>query len=202
MSFAALLKYQYSNLPISLTSESCQGKTYIVTGANIGLGFECAKHLVQLGASRVILAVRSLARGEAAQSAIESETGIRGVAQTWALDLSSHDSTKQFAKRVEKNLERVDAVVHNAAGANGDWVISDGWESTVGVNVISTLLLTVLLMPHLEACARKFGIKPRVLIVTSGLAFGRKADLARMNKNDILRDVNDPKKWSIDGTNR
>lgn len=195
-------RYQYSNLPLLVTPESCAGKTFIVTGANSGLGFECANHLVRLGSHRVILAVRSISRGEAALTAVESETGVRGVAQVWLLDLSSYESILAFAQRVERELERVDAVVENATAANADWILCEGWESTVMVNVVGTFLLAALLMPHLGVCAGKFGIKPRITTVMSGLAWTRQADLGKIDRSDILRDVNNSKRWSIDGTNR
>ena len=54
-------------LPVVPTTNDCNGKTYIVTGSNTGLGFECAKHFVQLSAKRVILAVRTVDKGEAAK---------------------------------------------------------------------------------------------------------------------------------------
>ena len=196
------IRHQYSNLPLKVNTESCTGKTFIVTGANIGLGYEAAKHLVRLGSHRVILAVRSIRRCETALAAIESETGVRSVAEIWKLDLSSYESTLAFADRVEQELERVDAIIENATAANKDWTFCEGWESTIMVNIFGTLLLAVLLMPHLERCAKKYNMKPRIVIVTSGLAWTRQVDLANIDRSDILRDVNDSKKWSIDGTNR
>jgi hypothetical protein len=197
-----ILSYQWSSLPLSLTRDSCRGKTYIVTGANIGLGYECAKHLVQLGAHRVILAVRSPTRGQAALEALEKETGIRDVAECWLLDLASHQSTVAFAERVKGQLERVDAIVENAASATAEWSIAEGLESNMTVNVVGTLFLAVLLMPYLEQCAMKFNIQPRVSIVISGLGFSRRADLAKIDRANILKDVSDDKKWSIVGTER
>jgi retinol dehydrogenase 12 len=40
------------------------GKTVVVTGANIGLGFEAAKHLARMGPKKLIIAVRSQEKGE------------------------------------------------------------------------------------------------------------------------------------------
>ncbi|KAK5113608.1 hypothetical protein LTR85_010837 [Meristemomyces frigidus] len=42
--------------PLKDTKPSFNGRTVIVTGANVGLGFECAVKFVQLGADRVVLA--------------------------------------------------------------------------------------------------------------------------------------------------
>jgi hypothetical protein len=43
---SAAIETQRRNLPLLATTEICSGGTYIVTGANTGLGFEAAKHLV------------------------------------------------------------------------------------------------------------------------------------------------------------
>jgi retinol dehydrogenase 12 len=40
------------------------GKTVVVTGANIGLGFEAAKHLARMNPKKLIIAVRSQEKGE------------------------------------------------------------------------------------------------------------------------------------------
>jgi len=94
-------------------TQSCEGKTVIVTGANVGLGYEAAKHFVRLGAAKVILAVRSLDKGDAAAKSIEAEEHRSGVVEVWELDLGRYESVKKFAKRVD-GLDRVDAVIENA----------------------------------------------------------------------------------------
>lgn len=43
-----------------------EGKTVIVMGANIGLGFEVVKHYVRLHAEKVIVGCRSVEKGEKA----------------------------------------------------------------------------------------------------------------------------------------
>ena len=53
---------------------NCASKTVIVTGSNIGLGIEAARHFTRLDASKVILAVRTLGKGKDAKANIEKTT--------------------------------------------------------------------------------------------------------------------------------
>ncbi|RSL75975.1 hypothetical protein CEP51_010377 [Fusarium floridanum] len=198
-----VFRYQYSSLPITLSSADCAGKVFIITGANSGLGFECVKHLVTLGCKKVVMAVRSRQRGLDALALVESETGVKGVAEIWELDVGNFDSVKRFATKVEEELQRVDGLINNAAAADGSWSIVQGMESSIAVNVVGTILLTVLIMPCLRKCVKQFNCTPRVSFLTSGLAWGRKGDLARIDKNrGIINDVNDSEKWSMGGVNR
>ncbi|ESZ90721.1 putative short-chain dehydrogenase/reductase family protein [Sclerotinia borealis F-4128] len=114
---AAAIPTQIYSLPLFITPEICRGRTYIVTGANAGLGFEAAKHLVRLGSAIVIMGVRNLSYGHRALADIESSTEISGVAQVWELDLSSYNSVTAFTKRAIEKLDRVDAVIQNAGVA-------------------------------------------------------------------------------------
>lgn len=202
MSLIDVFRAQYRTLPMCLQPSDCADKTYIVTGSNIGIGLETAKHLTRLGAARVVMAVRSPSRGAAALAELEAETGKRGVAELWALDLSSYASIKEFAGKVESDLDKVDGLVQNAAGANAEWIECEGLESTVTVNVVGTMLLTILLMPYMERTARKYNIRPVIEIVSSTLGFARKDDLPKIGRGNILRDLSDEKKWSTDGVNR
>ncbi len=61
---ADTISTQRLHLPLLVTTETCSGGTYIVTGANTGLGLEASKHLVAVGAAKVIMAVRNIAAGE------------------------------------------------------------------------------------------------------------------------------------------
>lgn len=143
-------------------------QTIIVTGANCGLGFEAAKHFVRLGAEKVILAVRSVSKGEDAREAIELSTGRAGVAVVWELDLGSYRSVKEFADKA-KGLSRLDAVVENAGIAAMDFATLEDNESTITVNVVSTFLLALLLLPKLRESSRILGTAPRLTIVTSSV---------------------------------
>lgn len=143
-------------------------QTIIVTGANVGLGFEAAKHFVRLGAEKVILAVRSVSKGEDARKAIEASTGRKGVAVVWELDLNSYQSVKNFAERAN-GLRRLDAVVENAGIAMMEYTTSEDNESTITVNVVSTFLLAFLLLPKLRESSKASGAPSRLTVVSSGV---------------------------------
>jgi retinol dehydrogenase-12 len=66
-------------------------------------------------------------------------------------------------------LPRVDAVVLNASIATTDWEGFEGHESTITVNVISTMLLVLLLLPTMRALAEKFDIVPVIDVVCSDI---------------------------------
>jgi NAD(P)-dependent dehydrogenase (short-subunit alcohol dehydrogenase family) len=137
-----------------------------VTGGNVGLGREAARHFVRLGASKVILACRSVEKGEVAKVDIEESTKRMGVVEVWQVDLSSYESVKQFCAQASK-LERLDIVVENAGLATPKYEEVEGMESTITVNVISTFLMALLLLPKLRADAVKFNVLPRLSIVAS-----------------------------------
>lgn len=72
-------------------TRSFAGETVIVTGSNVGLGKEAARHFARLGASKLILAVRNIEAGEEAKKDIESTTNCgKSVIEVWSLDLSSY----------------------------------------------------------------------------------------------------------------
>ena len=180
---------QKQQLPIVATKEGCHGGTFIVTGSNTGLGYEAAKHFVRLSPAKVILAVRSPAKGEEAKTKIEADTGIKGVAEVWPLDMGSYDSIIAFAEKVN-DLERVDAIVENAGVALRQWRKVEGNEETIMVNVLGTMLLAALVMPKLKETAKKFGIQPHLSIVGSGAAFTAAGVLEGI-KGDIIDGLND-----------
>lgn len=151
------------------------GQTIIVTGGNIGLGLEAARHFVRLNAAKVILACRSTDRGEKAKADIERSTGRSssgGIIEVWSLDLGNFDSVKEFCRRAD-TLDRLDAVVENASVAMvaPEGTLAEGYECTITVNVISTFLMALLLLPVLRKTAAKFNTQPRLTIVSSDAHF-------------------------------
>lgn len=88
------------------------GKTAIVTGSNTGIGKETALDFAKRGA-RVILACRDARRANEAADEIRAKSG-NGNVVVELVDLSSLDSVRQFAARINNNEERVDILVNNA----------------------------------------------------------------------------------------
>jgi retinol dehydrogenase-12 len=160
------LLLQFEKVPYPVAD--CTGKTFIVVGANVGIGKEAVRHFVRLNASKVILGVRSIEKGEAAKTDIEATTKRTGVIEVWEIDLSRYASVKSFASKVA-TLPRVDGVVSNASIATTDWEVFEGHESTITINVISTMLLVLLLLPIMRASAEKFDIVPIIDVVCSDI---------------------------------
>jgi short-subunit dehydrogenase len=86
------------------------------------------------------------------------------------LDLASYGSVREFASHVNK-LERVDALVNNASLLTFERGMIEDHESTLTVNVISTALLTLLVLPALRMTATRFNTVPHIVIVSSDAAF-------------------------------
>jgi NAD(P)-dependent dehydrogenase (short-subunit alcohol dehydrogenase family) len=133
-------------------TSSFENQTIIITGSNVGLGYEAAKKFIRLGASRLIMAVRSVDKGNAAKARIEQDTGITGRIEVWPLDMSSYDSIKAFAEKASTHLDRIDVALLNAGVHNRYYEQSPyGWEGTLQVNTLSTILLALLLIPKLKS---------------------------------------------------
>ncbi|KAJ5305869.1 hypothetical protein PENANT_c015G04509 [Penicillium antarcticum] len=148
-------------------TQSFEGQTVLVTGANVGLGLEAARHITRLGASQVILGVRNVEAGKAAKEDIEKTTGRTGVVEVSEVDLSSYASVIAFSERISK-LPSLDVAILNAAIATTEFSTAEGYERSVTVNVISTLLLSLLLLPKLKATRKLIPTRtPRLTFVVS-----------------------------------
>ena len=146
---------------VARPTASFVGKRIIVTGSNTGIGFHAASTFAELGAAQVILAVRNTAKGMEARQKIQ-ERAKSSVVDVWELDMQDYASIRRFASRVNE-LPRVDAAILNAGIVPNDYVRSpEGWESALQVNVLSTALLGLLLMPKLQQT-----VGSHLLIVTS-----------------------------------
>ncbi|WP_454194951.1 oxidoreductase [Nocardia sp. Marseille-Q1738] len=125
------------------------GRTFIVTGANSGLGAETVRALAAAGAE-VVLACRNLAKGEQ----VAAEVGER--ARVRKLDLADLASVREFAE----GIDRADVLINNAgvmALPEGRTV--DGFEKQIGTNHLGHFALTGLLLGK---------ISDRIVTVSSG----------------------------------
>ncbi|KAM0246494.1 hypothetical protein ACHAQJ_010176 [Trichoderma viride] len=156
--------------PLTKENVNLSGKTAIVTGSNSGLGLETAHQLLGLGLSRLILAVRSESKGEAARIELLAEQNAASVEiEVWNLDMSSYDSITQFADRA-KTLDRLDIAILNAGlfAVEEEFSPSTGYEQCVQINYFSSILLMTLLLGALKG---KPGAHPgRLVLVSSDMA--------------------------------
>lgn len=186
--FLTLFRSQlFAKLPYP--TSSFEGQTVVVTGSNTGLGLEAARHIVRLGAAKVILAVRTVSKGEAAAENILASThATRNVLEVWPLDLSDFDSIKAFGARLQ-TLDRLDAVIQNAGVLTSQWKVEkgSGLESHIAINSVAAVLVGLLALPKLKETARKTGTRTRLSFVGSDLHFV--ARLKEAEREGVLLDV-------------
>src|SRR6195952_3988215 len=126
------------------------GRTYVITGANSGIGLEAAKALAGKGA-RVVLAVRSTDKGNRAAAQIKGDTEVR------KLDLADLSSIRAFADDYDGAL---DVLINNAGVMNiPEQRTADGFEMQLGTNHLGHFALTTLLLER---------VTDRVVVVASG----------------------------------
>lgn len=128
-----------------------RGKTFFITGANTGIGFEAAKVLAERGA-RVLLGCRSAERAEAALENIRAEHSDADLGII-ALNLGDLASVRHAAQVVSTE-PRLDGLLNNAGVMRAPFGrTKDGFETQFGVNHLGHFALTGLLLPTLEQTA-------------------------------------------------
>jgi NAD(P)-dependent dehydrogenase (short-subunit alcohol dehydrogenase family) len=156
-------------LKIPKPATSFSSKTVIITGASSGLGKEAAKHIVRLGASKVILGCRNKSKGNRTKLEIESSLKCNpDIIEVWEVDIESPPSVNEFVDRANK-LPRLDVLINNAGIQTTKFQVSYGIERTIAVNVIGTFLLALQLIPKLKESAKTYGVTPVMTFVGSAL---------------------------------
>ena len=109
------------------------GAAALITGGNSGLGYECARYLLGLGA-RVLLACRNPARGAEAVARLRDACP-SGDVSLLTVDLADAASIDALAEEVAKRGEKIDLLMHFAGVyyPKGDKTVQ-GLPMTVGVN--------------------------------------------------------------------
>jgi NAD(P)-dependent dehydrogenase (short-subunit alcohol dehydrogenase family) len=125
------------------------GRIAVVTGANSGLGLAAARALAGAGAN-VVLACRNAEKGETVVASIRADLPDASLALE-ALDLSSLDSVRAFAKRFRAGHESLDLLINNAGVmAPPRRETADGFELQLGTNHLGHFALTGLLLGKLQ----------------------------------------------------
>ncbi|HYS33696.1 MAG TPA: SDR family oxidoreductase [Streptosporangiaceae bacterium] len=130
---------------------SMAGRTFLVTGANAGIGYATAQDLAARG-GRVWLACRSRAKGEAAVAAISAASG-SGQVRLLHLDLADLASVRQCASEFAALGEPLHVLINNAGLGGARGRTADGFEIHFGVNHLGHFALTQALLPLLRDSA-------------------------------------------------
>lgn len=149
---------QYWPPPPTFTEKdvpSQQGRVFIVTGGNQGVGYELIKMLYSTGAV-IYMASRSEERAEKAINDIVSADPSGSARLRFLhLDLNDLNAVRTAAKTFSDQESRLDIIWNNAGigGVKAGCKTKQGIEAHMGVNIIAPFLFTQLLLPKLQAAA-------------------------------------------------
>lgn len=162
--------------------ENLSGKTYLITGANTGAGFEAAKILLGKDA-KVVMLNRNEKKSNKAIDDLKEQVGTNAKVSFIKMDLASLSSVRNAAKEVIKNVPKIDALICNAAIAQvpTQKFTTDGFESQLGVNHYGHFLLCGLLYEKIEES------KGRIVVVGSE---GYKMGIKTIQFDDMNWDKN------------
>lgn len=122
-------------------------KTFIITGGNSGLGYQCAKNIALASEhNHVIIASRNMEKSNQSVAAISAETGNPHL-YALPLNLASLESVREFCKVFRTmNLPPLYGLVCNAiAGGSAMKYTPDGFEQTFAVGHLGHFLLANIL---------------------------------------------------------
>jgi len=160
-------------------SKDISGKTYIVTGANSGIGFETTQQLVKQGA-HVVMACR---RVEAGKEVAKAFAELKGSHEVIKCDLADLQSVRDFVNNFNSKHSKLDGLACNAGMVNMTGKPSytkDGFETTIGVSYLGHFLLTELLLDKLKSSTPS-----RFVILSSVVHAGSPKNRHKVHIDDI-----------------
>lgn len=162
--------------------DNLAGKTYLITGANAGAGFQAARTLLNKGA-KVVMLNRSVEKSQVAVADLRAEFGSGADVSFVRMDLASLESVRDAAAEVLKTVPKIDALMCNAAIAQvpSQEFTEDGFESMLGTNHFGHFLLCGLLFQRVEASGG------RIVVVSS---LGYNMGIKTIQFDDINWDKN------------
>jgi NAD(P)-dependent dehydrogenase (short-subunit alcohol dehydrogenase family) len=128
------------------------GKLIIITGASSGLGKFSALELVNKGA-KVIFACRNETKTKNIFKEISDDK--KNLAIYENLELSNFKSVLNFVKNIKEKYQKIDILMNNAGAAPVNFKLTeDNFESYIQANFLGHVVLTYLLMDHMNTNSR------------------------------------------------
>ena len=138
----------------------------LITGANQGVGYECAKYLALAAAHyHILLGSRDPARGADAVKTLEQDASLRGTVESLTIDVTSDASIDAAAEAVADKHGRLDVLVNNAGILAKQ--LTDPREAIRAIletNVIGAVSTTEAFLPLLRKASA-----PRLVFVSSSM---------------------------------
>jgi len=132
-----------------MSASNLLGRTFLVTGANSGIGRAISDVLASHSAT-VILAGRSIERTQPVVDAIR-KAHPEATVDFLQLDLANWASIRRATRECLRRYPTVDVLVNNAGVAITKGLSSDGYHLTYATNHLGPFLFTQLLLPALRA---------------------------------------------------
>ncbi|KAI2609925.1 NAD(P)-binding protein [Hypoxylon fragiforme] len=132
------------------------GKVYVISGANTGIGKILAQILYSKNA-RVIITARSQEKGDKTIEDIKREVPVsKGELIFVRMDLADLNQVKTAAHEILQREDRINVLFNNAGVMvlKGEPKTVQGYEEQLGVNNVGTHLFTQLLAPTLVRAAQ------------------------------------------------
>ena len=166
-----------------------EGKTFVITGANTGIGKVTAKELARKGA-HVILACRSQAKTEPVIEEIKRDSGNDKI-EFVALDLGDLASVRQCAQQLLDRKIPIHGLINNAGLGGQRGQTKDGFEIQFGTNHLGHYLFTRMLLDRIKEAG-----SARIVNVASKAHYGAKGiDWTTLQKP--TRSVTAMKEYSV-----
>jgi retinol dehydrogenase-12 len=143
-------------------------KTFVITGANTGIGRANAIALAERGIGRLVIAARSLERTEPVLAEVRKKNP-EGKVDFVALDLGDLASVKRAANEILERDITIDVLINNAGLAGLQGQTKDGFELAFGTNHVGHYLWTEKLLPLVKRAKQG-----RVVVVASASHYGAK----------------------------
>ncbi|KAM6919806.1 dehydrogenase/reductase SDR family member 12 [Lycodopsis pacificus] len=154
---AALKDFKPQDLDVSVV-----GRSFMITGANSGIGRETAMAIAQKGGT-VHMVCRNKDKAEEARADIVSESGNTEV-HVHIVDMSETHKVWEFAEAFKRQYPALNVLINNAGCmVHKREVNAEGLEKNFATNTMGVFILTQTLIPLLQKSR-----DPRVITVSSG----------------------------------